>query len=166
MRASNIALTTVCVVALLIAIAMASRWGRLRVAVSPLIVPDDQPNARQMLSQITRSVTIAVRAGTIAVVLVLGLGGRQAMGGMARTSCRRWPLFASAQTPTLWASTPLAVFVMFAVNVVRVAAHVGPIRAIWRAVAVDRAVRPVPGAGGVAGLAWVGVSTGQIIGGP
>jgi hypothetical protein len=285
MHASNIALTAVCVVALVVATAMAVRWGRLRVAVSPLIVTDDQPAAGRLLSQMARSTAIAIGAGAIAGTLVLGLGGRLAMRIMAATSSasaqgrltnakervgeitvggtiglvifvgilggivgalsylvlRRWltgPAWASGLAmgvlglvaarilaldpdsvdftllrPTALAVAlfvalilgfgvvvasltarfdqsypqpawrpravlayaplllllvvpPLGLFVALAVVVVLVAAHIAPLREMWRDVAVDKAVRLVLAGGGVATLGWLGVSTGQIIAGP
>jgi hypothetical protein len=83
--ASNL-LTVTAVVALVAALSFVALWGGRRSDPEPLLVADRVRPTDEVLRRFVRSLAIAVSAGTIAGVLVGGLGSRLAMRVMAATS--------------------------------------------------------------------------------
>ena len=83
--ASNL-LTVTAVVALVAALSFVVLWGGRRSETEPLLVTDRARPPGEVLRRFVRSLAIAVSAGTIAGVLVGGLGSRLAMRVMAATS--------------------------------------------------------------------------------
>lgn len=85
-----ILLSTVCAVALLVAVMAVTRWGGLEPTPRPLIGPDGTPPpAAATVKARLRSLSIAFLAGGTAGALTAGLGGRLMMRIMAATSSER-----------------------------------------------------------------------------